>query len=117
MNTDFVKLDLLFDADQYQRSGGCPWTFFAYPTSLAVEHGLPPDDEACRFLGEIQVRGIDVAIWVNGIADNTTYFACRGDDIQRLRDVVNELETAEWFGEKFSTKRSEKLFALLENGG
>ncbi len=116
MNNDFVKLDLLFDADEYHRSGECPWTFFAYPTSLARSDGLPRDDEACRFLGAIQTRGIDVAIWVNGIAENTTYFACKRDDIKRLNDAVAELENGERFGDNFCAKRTETLFAMLENG-
>lgn len=113
MNADSVKIDLLFDADEYRRTVECPWTFFAYPTSLSIEHGLPPDDDACRYLAEIQSRGIDVAVWVNGIAENTTYFACRRDDIQRLADVVSSLETNELFGENFAAIRSEELFALL----
>ena len=110
--SDFVNLDLLFDADEYLRSGPCPWTFFAYPTTAANDNGLPSDVDACRLLGEIQARGIDVAIWVNGIADNTTYFCCRKDDVQRLNDALNELEKPQAFGEDFCKKRSEKLFAL-----
>ena len=115
MSSDCIHLDQLFDADEYWRSGGCPWTFFAYPTSLAGSRGLPPDDEACRFLAAIQARGIDVAIWVREIAENTTYFACRRDDIQRLQDAVRELEDGEQFAEDFCAKRTEELFALLEN--
>jgi hypothetical protein len=116
MNTDFVNLDLLFDADEYRRSGHCPWTFFAYPTTIAVDHGLPPDEDACQLLGEVQARGIEVAIWVDGIADNTTYFACKKDDIQRLHDALEELENSDSFGKDFCAKRSEELFALLEHG-
>lgn len=114
MSTNSVNIDALFDADEYRQSGHCPWTFFAYPTTLADDHGLPPDEDACRFLGEVQARGIDVAIWVNGIAENTTYFACRKDDIERLNDALKELETAEAFGQDFCAKRSEELFALLQ---
>ena len=116
MNNDFVKFDLLFDADEYHRSSECPWTFFAYPTSLARSDGFPRDVEACRFLAAIQARGIDVAIWVNGIAENTTYFACKRDDIDRLNDAMTELENGELFGDNFCAKRTEELFALLENG-
>ena len=115
MREEFVNLDDLFDANAYRGSGGCPWTFFAYPTSVARVDGLPPDDEACKFLGAIQARGIDVAIWVNGIAENTTYFACKREDIQRLNDVLAELENSDRFGDNFSSKRTEELFALLEN--
>ncbi|MEE2937842.1 MAG: hypothetical protein VYA84_17785 [Planctomycetota bacterium] len=116
MNTESVKIDLLFDADEYRRTGECPWTFFAYPTSLPTDHGLPLDDDACRYLAAIQSRGIEVAVWGDGVAKNTTYFACRRDDIQRLTDVVNSLETTELFGENFAAIRSEELFTLLENG-
>ena len=113
MSADSVNFESLFDADEYHRTVHCPWTFFAYPTTLAVDHGLPPDNDACRLLAEIQARGIDVAIWVNGIAENTTYFACKKDDIERLNDLVKELESTT-FGKKFFADRSGVLFARLE---
>jgi len=115
MSVNSVDLDLLFDAEEYRRTEHCPWTFFAYPTTLAVDHGLPPDDDACRLLAEVQARGIDVAIWVNGIADNTTYFACKRADIDRLNDLVTELEGTT-FGKNFCGERSEALFARLDHG-
>jgi len=116
MNPNSIRFDLLFDADEYRRSGFCPWTFFAYPTSIADEYGLPPDHDACNFLACLQERGIDVAIWVNGIAGDTTYFACRKDDIQRLNATLAELEDSGLIEKGFCGKRSERLFALLENG-
>jgi len=116
MSADSVNFDTLFDADEYRQSGHFPWTFFAYPTTLADDRGLPPDETACRLLGEVQARGIGVAIWVNGIADNTTYFACKKDDIERLNDALGELENTDTFGENFCAKRSDELFALLEHG-
>jgi hypothetical protein len=111
MNQVPIRFDLLFDADEYHRSGFCPWTFFAYPTSLADDRGLPPDNEACDFLGCLQERGIDVAIWVNGIAEDTTYFACRKEDIQRLNGVIQELEDCGDIEKGFCTERTERLFA------
>jgi len=116
MNPESIKFELLFDADEYHQSGFCPWTFFAYPTSLAVERGLPPDTEACELLALIQNRKIDVAIWKNAIADDTTYFACRQEDIQRLRDAIQELEDSGLIENDFCSKRSERLFAALANG-
>ena len=116
MNTGSIKFELLFDADEYRRSGHCPWTFFAYPTSLAVERGLPPDADACRLLGDLQTRDIDVSIWINGIADDTTYFACRKEDIQRLNEALEELENNGMYEKGFCEKRSEQLFSLLERG-
>ena len=114
MNPCSIKFDLLFDADAYYRSGLCPWTFFAYPTSLAVERGLPPDHDACELIAHIQNREIDVAIWVNGIAEDTTYFACRKEDIQRLHDVLQELEGTGMIEKDFCSKRSVRLFAKLD---
>ena len=113
MNTNKIRCDLLFDADEYCRSGNCPWTFFAYPTSLAVERGLPPDNDACELLGHLQERKIDVALWINGIAEDTTYFACRTEDIQRLQDALRELENTGIIEKNFCSTRSERLFAKL----
>lgn len=114
MNPHTINFDLLFDADEYHRSGYCPWTFFAYPTSLAVEHGLPPDADACEFLALLQNCGIDVAIWINGIADDTTYFACRKEDIQRLHDTIQEFEDSGLIVKGFCNDRTERLFAARE---
>ncbi|TWU44692.1 hypothetical protein Poly51_59610 [Rubripirellula tenax] len=114
MNPNTIRFDLLFDANEYHRSGFCPWTFFAYPTSMADERGLPPDNDACDFLARLQERGIDVAIWVNGIAEDTTYFACRKDDIQRLNDVIQALEDSGEIERGFCNQRTEQLFAASE---
>lgn len=117
MNPSPIQFDLLFDADEYHRSGFCPWTFFAYPTSMADERGLPPDVEACDFLARVQERGIDVAIWVNGIAENTTYFACRKNDVRRLNDVIRELEDCGEIRRGFCDETTERLFAASSKHG
>lgn len=104
---------MLFDADAYYQTGNCPWTFFAYPTSLAAEQGLPPDAQACQLLVHLQQRDIDVAIWVNRIAEDTTYFACRKEDIQRLIDTLQELENTGIIEPNFCSCRSEYLFSQL----
>jgi hypothetical protein len=114
MNPNSIRFDKLFDADEYRRSGFCPWTFFAYPTSMADERGLPPDDDACKFLGRLQEHGIEVAVWVNSIAEGTTYFACRKDDIERLQNVIQELEDSEEFEKGFCNTRTERLFAASD---
>jgi len=116
MDTGSIQFGLLFDADEYRRAGHCPWTFFAYPSSLGDDRGLPPDADACRLLGELQGRGIAVSIWINGIGNGTTYFACRKGDIQLLNDTLSDLESRGLFEKDFFRKRSEQLFLLPEQG-
>ncbi len=108
-----VNIHTLFNADKYHRDGNSPWTFFAYPTSLAGEHGLPPDDEAVWLLGELQERGIPVGIWVSEIVENTTFYACPREDIQRVRDAVDERVKDGTLEIDFCARRSECLFSLL----
>ena len=108
-----IHLEELFDAEAYFRSGACPWTFFAYPTSVAVAFGLPDDDEACRLLAEVQGRGIEVAVWVSEIVFNTTFYVCRSEAVSDLKKVIRQLEVPEYFGARFCEKRSEALFAKL----
>lgn len=117
MNRDSIQLDRLFDANDYWRSGNCPWTFFAYPTSLADENGLPPDNEACRLLADLQTRGIPVGIWVSGVDGDTTFFACRKEDIQRLHEAIQELEDTGVIAIGFCNERTERLFAACEKRG
>ena len=102
----------LFDAEALRHSGECPWTIFAYPTNIADSHGLPPDDDAQMLLAELQRRGIPMAIWVNGITKNTTYFACRFADRSRVNDIIKELENLDKLEEHFLSKRSDFLFSL-----
>ena len=116
INSDLISFDMLFDAEEYYQTENCPWTFFAYPTSLADDRGLPPDTGACKLLSHVQSCGIDVAIWVSAIAENTTYFACRKEDIQRLNDVLIELESSGTIEKNFCGIRSERLFARLAKG-
>ena len=116
MNSDWIRFDMLFDAEECHRKGNCPWTFFAYPTSLADVHGLPPDREACELLAHIQQRGIDIAIWVSQIVENTTYFACRFGDRQKVDDVLNELQSSGTIDVNFWSTRSERLFARYAEG-
>ena len=104
---------MLFDAEEYYRMGNCPWTFFAYPTSLSDDQGLPPDTEACELLSRIQQYGIAVAIWVSQLVEDTTYFACRKDDAQRLNDLLNDFESSGANGFRLLSIRSENLFAQL----
>lgn len=108
-----IHLEKLFDAEAYFRSGASPWTFFAYPTSLAGAFGLPDDDEACRLLAEVQGHGIEVAVWVSEIVFNTTFFVCRSEAVTDLQKVMRQLEVPEYFGDRFCEMRSEALFAKL----
>ena len=109
-----VNWELLFDADEYRRAGGVPWTFFACPTALATADGLPPDEDARKLLAEVLYRGIEVAVWESNVVNNTTYFACKQSDIKRLTELVVELE-ATILGRNFCAQRSEELFARWDD--
>jgi hypothetical protein len=113
MPPDPIQVELHFDADEYRRAGCCPWTFFAYPTSLADNRGLPPDDQACQLLGHLQKRGIAVGIWVSDIGNNTTYFFCRKEDMYRLNTALQELELEGVIEKDFCVTRSERLFSQM----
>ena len=115
MDSDLIQFELLFDAEEYHRSGNCPWTFFAYPTSLAADRHLPPDADACHLLTTLQKRGICVAVWVSGICENTTFFACRKEDIQKLNGALKEIEVCGMNGMDFCITRSQELFGLVED--
>lgn len=116
MNSSPIRFDMLFNADEYHRSGRCPWTFFAYPTTLADGRGLPPDDDARELLAQLQRRGIDVAVWINPLANDTTYFACRKEDMHRLHDALQQLETQGIIEKDFCRLRSQRLFAGTAKG-
>ncbi len=115
MDSDSIQFELLFDAETYHRSGKCPWTFFAYPTSLATDRDLPPDEDACHLLAKIQKRGIRVAVWVSRISENTTFFACRMEDIQRVKDALTEIDVGEQRATDFFINRSKELFATIKD--
>ncbi len=115
MNAKGVNFELLFDAEAYRRSGHFPWTFFAYPTTVATQRGLPPDDDACRLLAEFQQRQIDVAIWTaSTFSDRTTYYACRYEDRHRLEEALQELQQDGIFPPNFCASRSEALFGQVD---
>ena len=50
MDAKALNLTQLWNAQDYQNSGRCPWTIFAYPASLADEQLLPRDEESIRYL-------------------------------------------------------------------
>ena len=83
---------------------------------MADGHGLPRDRDACELFAYLQQRGIDVAIWVSQIVENTTYFACRNDDRQKLGDVLKELQSSGTIEANFCSIRSEQLFARNAEG-
>ena len=111
-----VDVDALFDANALHRSGKCPWTIFAYPTAIARPNGLPPDYEVQMLLAELQKRGIPMAIWLNGIKENTTYFACRPEDRDRVNETIIDLENQGILEKDFLADHSAQLFAWAKNG-
>ena len=106
-----VDVDSLFDANALHSGGECPWTIFAYPTNIARPNGLPPDDDVQMLLAELQNRGIRLAVWANGIENNTSYIACRHEDRLRIDHAITDLEVQGIIEKGFLADRSERLFA------
>ena len=111
-----INFNDLFDADTLLLAGESPWTIFAYPTSLADSDGLPPDADAIMLFVELQKRRIPMAIWVNGIATNTTYFACRFQDRSRVDDTIMDLESQGVLEPNYLSARCNFLFSLVDTG-
>lgn len=117
MNSKSIGFDFLFNADGYYRQGHCPWTYYSCSSGKADEHGLPQDNDAFDLLGRIEELGVDVdvAVWINGIAEDMTYVVCRDDDIQRLKDVFKALEDSGEVEKRYCNQRTGRLFATSEN--
>lgn len=109
-----MNLISLFDADAYYTAGNCPWTFFAFPSRLADDMGIPIDDAARRLLQELLRRGIRVGTWRNSPVKDTCYFACPKEEIERVNHAVNELEELGVFEKGFCTSRTEYLFSWID---
>jgi hypothetical protein len=109
---DAMDLPARFDANEYYKSGNCPWTFFAFPRGLADAAGFPPDDDAKRLFLKLQGLNVPVGIWTNSPVEDTVYFACPKEAIGRLNDALRAMEAQGEFEEGFCAKRSEYLFSL-----
>ena len=107
-----VNIGSLLDVDAYWREGGQPWTFFAYPTSLADSNGFPSDKDAIHLLAELQARGVRVGVWKNSPVEGTCYFACVREEREKLHLALENLESEGRFGREFLAKRCEELFSL-----
>lgn len=114
MDSHVFDLTKLFDADSYYRSGKCPWTFFAYPTTLADSRGLPPDEDVRQLLGELQFRGITIGVWMDPVANGTTYLACPKHEREQLGLVLRALEQQGLMENEFLTQRCERLFSSVK---
>jgi hypothetical protein len=114
--SDHIELNGLFDADAYWRSGGTPWTFFAYPRVLADEHDLPPDDEVKQLFAELLHRGLQVGIWADSFREDTIYLACPKEEIARLHEILEEFNRSGLTDKDFWYRRCEELFARVPPG-
>ena len=101
-----------FDADEYAKSGRCPWTFFAFPRSLANEDGLPRDTDAQRLLAAVQDLGVPAAVWVSSVTPGTVYYACPHECRAALDDAPMSLAAQGRWEPGFLSKWSERLFAV-----
>jgi hypothetical protein len=100
-----------FDMDALCQ-GKMPWTIFAYPCSLADAQQLPRDDEAKRFLAELQSLGLRVGVWAHPNIKDTIFFACPYEDRLVVHSAIEELERQGRFPPNFPARRTDHLFSL-----
>ena len=103
----------VFDPDHDYEAGVCPWTFFAFPASLARKDGLPLDDRVVQRIQELQQRGIHVGLWRNSPVQGTHYLACPVEQKDLLDLVLNELERLGLDGLKFLQGHCENSHAAF----
>ncbi|MFN4907145.1 MAG: hypothetical protein ACOVQH_10105 [Burkholderiaceae bacterium] len=103
-----------FDADAYAASGHCPWTFFAFPRSLADQDGLPRNPDARSLLAAIRDLGIPASAWVNAISPSTNFYACPYESRDALADALLTLAAQGRWGVGSLSQLSEQLFALAD---
>ena len=110
-----INTEELWDAEAYYRSGKIPWTIFAYPVSLADSQRLPRDDEARRYLSTLHSLGLPVGIWDFAKQNGTIYFACPGEERDRVHAAIDELEQEGVFPPRFASQKCEAMFSLDES--
>lgn len=105
-----IDLNALIDLDSLYANGACHWTFFAFPTSMVNEHGVPSDIDAQRYIA----AGVPVGIWRNTPVDGTAYAAVTRETIPQLHLAIESLTQ---FHDSFAAELSERLFHESSAGG
>lgn len=101
-----------FDPEAYAKSGRCPWTFFAFPRSLADQDGLPRDPDARGLLGAVRDLGVPAAVWVNAATPSTVYYACPYESRDALDDALVTLAAQGSWESGSLSQLSERLFEV-----
>jgi hypothetical protein len=109
-----IDLDALIDLDPLYTSGGCPYTFFAFPSSTLTEHGIPADPDAQRYIAAVQSSGIPVGIWSDTPVDGTAYVGVTHEMIPLLHRAIEGLTK---FHDSFAADLCERLFRETSAGG
>jgi len=101
-----------FDPEAYAKSGRCPWTFFAFPRSLADQDGLPRDPDARGLLAAVRDLGVPVAVWANAATPSTVYYACPYESRDALDDALVTLAAQGRWESGSVSQLSERLFEV-----
>ncbi len=101
-----------FDADAYATSGRCPWTFFAFPRSLADQDGLPRDPDARGLLAAVRDLGVPAAVWVSAATPGTVYYACPYESRDALDNALLTLAKQGRWESGSVSQLSERLFEV-----
>jgi hypothetical protein len=108
MSTGPIRLEELIDAQALLARGEHPWSFLAFPPSLANEDGVPADAEAQEYIGAVQSEGVPVGVWVN--TPTTDAYAFVGPThIHALHDVLKSFRESGRFPEDYAKKLSDRL--------
>ena len=107
-----VMAPVHFDPEAYAKSDRCPWTFFAFPRSLADQDGLPRDPDARGLLGAVRDLGVPAAVWVNAATPSTVYYACPYESRDALDDALVTLAAQGSWESGSISQLSERLFEV-----
>jgi hypothetical protein len=105
-----IDLDQLFDPQPLYERGECPYSFFAFPLSIANQHGVPNDQQAQEYIAAVQADGVPVGIWLATPVEGTAYAVVRPGDIELLHRTIEQLADTRRFSNTFAAELCEKLF-------
>ena len=107
-----VDLANMIDPKVLLGRGQYPWTFLAFPQRCVDQNGLPADPEAQEYIAVVQSLGVKVGIWLDTPTEGTAYAFVGPDDIQKLKEGLDELEMSGRFSKGYAERLCNRLFDM-----